>query len=78
MGHEVVLYTEETNQLTSQLTNQPTNQPANQPGHLSLKVEYLSNHWLDITENSNLSLGGQTNFHKCKWRWPPVEDDLKY
>ena len=62
---------------TSQLTNQPTKQPANQPG-LSLKIEYLSKHWSDITE-IYLSLGGPTNFQKrFEWRWPPMEDALKY
>ena len=31
-----------------------------------LKVEYLTNHWLDFPQILNLSL----------W-WPPIEDDLK-
>ena len=34
-----------------------------------LKVEYLSNHWSDLTQILNLSLG--------KWRRLPMEDDLK-
>ena len=44
-----------------------------------LKVEYLSNQWSDLTQILNLSLGVQPNFHKCfKWRWPPMEENLKY
>jgi hypothetical protein len=37
-----------------------------------LKVEYLSNHWLDLPQISNLSLGDQT---KIKNTWN--EDDLQ-
>jgi hypothetical protein len=36
------------------------------------KVEYLSNHWLDLPQISNLSLGDQT---KIKNTWN--EDDLQ-
>ena len=43
-----------------------------------LKVEYISNQLLDHTEILNLSLDDQTIFDKSlKWRWPPMEDDLK-
>ena len=43
-----------------------------------LKVEYLSNHWLDLTRIWNLRLGDQTKLYKCvKWRQPRIEDDLK-
>ena len=43
-----------------------------------LKVEYLSNHLLDRTQISKLSLNDQTIVYKFfKWRRPPVEDDLK-
>ena len=42
------------------------------------KVEYLSNHWLDLTQIWNLSLWDQTRVYKgMKWRRPPMEDDLK-
>ena len=54
-----------------------------------LKVEYLSNHWLDFPQISNLSLGDQTKI-KNAWkkddlRWkttsngrqPQMEDDLE-
>ena len=41
-----------------------------------LKVEYLSNHWSDLPQILNLSLGDQTQ--KClKLRPHPMEDDLK-
>ena len=43
-----------------------------------LKVEYLSNLLLDLTQILNLSLDDQTIFYKSlKWRWPPMEDDLQ-
>ena len=43
------------------------------------KVEYLSTHLLDHTQILNFSLEDQTRFYKSlKWRWPPMEDDLKY
>jgi hypothetical protein len=43
-----------------------------------LKVEYLSNHWLDLPQILNCSLGDQTKIDNCfKWRQPPMEDDLK-
>ena len=35
----------------------------------SLKVEYLSNHWLDLTQLQILKY--------FKWIQPPTEDDLK-
>ena len=45
---------------------------------LSFKVEYLSNHWSDLTQILNLSLGDQTKLYKWfKWWQPPMEDDLK-
>ena len=43
-----------------------------------LKVEYLSIHLLDHTKILSLSLDDQTMFYKyLKWRWPPMEKDLK-
>ena len=43
-----------------------------------LKVEYLSNHWLDFTQIWNLGLRDQTKLYKCfKWRRPPMEDHRK-
>ena len=43
------------------------------------KVEYLSNHWSDLTQIWNLSLQDLTKGYKgVKWRWPPMEDDLKW
>ena len=42
------------------------------------KVEYLSNHWSDLTQIWNLNYWDQTKVHKCiKWRRPPMEDDLQ-
>ena len=46
--------------------------------HIISKVEYLSNHWLDLSQILNLSLGDQTESKNClKWRRPTMEDDLK-
>ena len=43
-----------------------------------LKVEYLSNLLLDLTQILNLSLDDQTIFYKSlKWRRPLMEDDLQ-
>ena len=43
-----------------------------------LKVEYLSNLLLDLTQILNLSLYDQTIFYKSlTWRRPSMEDDLK-
>jgi hypothetical protein len=43
-----------------------------------LKTEYISNHWSDLSQILNLSLGNQTKIKYClKWRQPPMEDDLK-
>jgi hypothetical protein len=40
------------------------------------KVEYLTNHWLDLTQIWNLSYWDQTKVQKSiKWRRPPMEDD---
>ena len=52
------------------------------------QVEYLSNHWLDLAQILNLSLGEKTKIKKARneddlqWRRPPMkttsnEDDLK-
>ena len=43
------------------------------------KVEYLSNHWSDLTQILNLGLQDLTKGYKgVKWRWTPVEDNLKW
>ena len=43
------------------------------------KVDYLSNHWSDLTQSWNLSLSHLTRGYKVvKWRWPSMEDDLKW
>ena len=43
------------------------------------KVEYISNHWSDITHILNLSYWDQTKVQKgIKGRRPPMEDDLKW
>ena len=43
------------------------------------KVKYLSNYWLDPPQILNLGLCTQTKLYECfKWRWPPMEDDLKW
>ena len=43
------------------------------------KVEYVSNHWSDLTQIWNLSLYGfAKRYTSVKWRWPPMEDDLKW
>ena len=42
-----------------------------------LKVEYISNHLLDLTQILNLSLDDQIILYKFfKWRQPPMEDNL--
>ena len=42
------------------------------------KVEYPSNHWSDLPQILNLSLGDQTKIKYClKWRRPKMADDLK-
>ena len=42
------------------------------------KVEYLSNHWLDLPQILNLSIGDQNKMENClNWRWPPMEEELK-
>ena len=44
-----------------------------------LKVKYLSNHWSDLTPIWNLSLQNLTKGYKgVKWRWTPMEDNLKW
>ena len=43
-----------------------------------LNMEYLSNHWLDLTHILNLSLGDQNKGYKCfKWSQLPMEDNIK-
>ena len=43
------------------------------------KIKYLSNHWSDLAQIWNLSSNNQTKLYKCfKWRWPQIEDNLKY
>ena len=43
------------------------------------KVEYFSNHWSDLTQIWNLSLQDLTKGYKgVKWRWPLMEDNLKW
>ena len=42
------------------------------------KVEYISNHWSDLTQIWNLSYWDQTKVQKgIKWRRPQMEDDLQ-
>ena len=44
----------------------------------NIKIEYLCNHWSDLPQSLNLSLGEQTKIKYClKWRQPPIEDNLK-
>ena len=44
-----------------------------------LKVEYLSNHWSDLTLILNLTVWKPSMEDKSfKWRWHPMEEDLKY
>ena len=49
-----------------------------------LKVEYLSNHWSDLPQILNLSLGDQTKSKNelikmfSNGRWPLMEDDLQW
>jgi hypothetical protein len=45
-----------------------------------LKVEYLSNHWSNLPQISNLSLGNQTKIKfglKFEMKMTSEEDDLK-
>ena len=43
-----------------------------------LKVEYLSNQWLDFPQILNLSLGYHTKIKNgLKQRLPPMKEDLK-
>ena len=42
-----------------------------------LKVEYLSNNWLDLFQILNVSLENQTKSKNLlKWRRPRMEEDL--
>jgi hypothetical protein len=42
------------------------------------KVEYISNHWLDLTQIWNLSYWDQTKVQKgIKGRRPPIEADIQ-
>jgi hypothetical protein len=42
------------------------------------EVEYISNHWSDLTQIWNLSYWDQTKVQKgTKWRQPQMEDDLQ-
>ena len=42
------------------------------------KVEYLSNHWSDVTQIWKISLYDQTQLNKVsKWRQPTIEDNLR-
>ena len=44
----------------------------------NIKVEYPSNHWSDLPQILDLSLGDQMKIENCfKWRWPPMEDNFK-
>ena len=66
MGHEVVW-------LSCHKPPHPTKYLGNH-----LNKEYLSNHWTDPSQISNLSLSDQTKLYACwKGRWPLMEDDLK-
>jgi hypothetical protein len=43
-----------------------------------LNVEYLSNHWSDLTQILNLSYGEQTKVYRSiTVKRTPMEDDLK-
>ena len=43
------------------------------------KVEYLRNFWLDILQMLRLGLRQMKKTEdSLKWRWPPMEDTLKY
>ena len=43
------------------------------------KVKYLSIYWLNRTQNLNFGFYNQSKLYKCfKWRWPSMEDDLKW
>ena len=43
------------------------------------KVEYLSDHWSDLTQIWNLSLQDLTRGYKgVNWRWTRMEDDLRW
>ena len=41
-----------------------------------VKVEYLSNHWLDFPQSWNLSSGDQPEFKEEEKIWPLMEYDL--
>ena len=42
------------------------------------EVEHLRNHWLDLSQILNLSLGDQTESkNSLKWRRIQMEDDLQ-
>ena len=44
-----------------------------------LKVGYISNLWSDLAQILNFRLCDQTKIEKyIIWRWPRMEDDLKY
>ena len=42
-----------------------------------LKVEYLSNHWPDLSQILNLSIGNWTKITCLNGRRPPVEEEPK-
>ena len=43
------------------------------------KMKYLSNYWSDLPQNLNSGLCDQTKLYEYfKWRWPTMEDDLKW
>ena len=42
-----------------------------------LKVEFLSNHWLDLSQILNLSIGNWTKITCLNGRQPPVEEEPK-
>ena len=44
----------------------------------SLKLEYLSNCWQDLTQIWNLRLSDRTKLYQYfKWRQPPMQDDIR-
>ena len=70
MGYEVALL----------LVSQPASHSPSQPATHSptLKVEYISSHWSDLTQIWNTSLRDQSKLCNCfKWRQPLTEDNLK-
>ena len=56
-----------------------TTHPPSRPTVNVCDMEYLSDHWTDLPQILNLSLGDQTEIKKIlsKWRRPPMEEDLK-